>query len=69
MAELAELAELTKIPKGGKTMFEFIRKWCKKEERKEENNMFKTYETELAGRKLVLETGKIAGLANRKCIS
>ena len=26
--------------------------------------MFKTYETELAGRKLVLETGKMAGLAN-----
>ena len=26
--------------------------------------MFKSYETELAGRKLVLETGKIAGLAN-----
>ena len=26
--------------------------------------MFKTYETELAGRKLVIETGKIAGLAN-----
>ena len=26
--------------------------------------MFKTYETELAGRKLVLETGKLAGLAN-----
>lgn len=27
-------------------------------------NMFKTYETELAGRKLVIETGKMAGLAN-----
>ena len=26
--------------------------------------MFKTYETELAGRKLTIETGKIAGLAN-----
>ena len=26
--------------------------------------MFKSYETELAGRKLVIETGKIAGLAN-----
>ena len=26
--------------------------------------MFKTYETELAGRKLILETGKMAGLAN-----
>ena len=26
--------------------------------------MFKTYETELAGRKLVIETGKMAGLAN-----
>lgn len=26
--------------------------------------MFKTYETELAGRKLVFETGKMAGLAN-----
>ena len=26
--------------------------------------MFKTYETELAGRKLVIETGKLAGLAN-----
>ena len=26
--------------------------------------MFKTYETELAGRKLTLETGKLAGLAN-----
>ena len=25
--------------------------------------MFKTYETELAGRKLVVETGKMAGLA------
>jgi polyribonucleotide nucleotidyltransferase len=27
-------------------------------------NMFKSYETELAGRKLVIETGKLAGLAN-----
>ena len=26
--------------------------------------MFKTFETELAGRKLVIETGKLAGLAN-----
>ena len=26
--------------------------------------MFKTYETELAGRRLVIETGKMAGLAN-----
>ena len=26
--------------------------------------MFKTYETELAGRKLIIETGKMAGLAN-----
>ena len=26
--------------------------------------MFRTFETELAGRKLVLETGKIAELAN-----
>ena len=26
--------------------------------------MFKSYETELAGRKLVIETGKYAGLAN-----
>ena len=26
--------------------------------------MFKIYETELAGRKLTLETGKLAGLAN-----
>ena len=49
-------------------MFEFIKKWCKKDG-KEENKMFKTYETELAGRKLVIETGKMAGLANRKCIS
>ena len=45
-------------------MFEFIKKWCKKEEGKKENSMFKTYETELAGRKLVIETGKMAGLAN-----
>ena len=44
-------------------MFEFIKKWCKKEG-KEENKMFKTYETELAGRKLVFETGKMAGLSN-----
>ena len=26
--------------------------------------MFKSYKTELAGRKLVIETGKMAGLAN-----
>ncbi len=48
-------------------MFELIKKWCKKDEKQngsEENNMFKTYETELAGRKLVFETGKMAGLAN-----
>ena len=44
-------------------MFDFIKKWCKKDG-KEVNNMFKTYETELAGRKLVFETGKMAGLAN-----
>ena len=31
--------------------------------------MFKTYSMELAGRTLTLETGKMAGLANRKCIS
>ena len=30
-------------------MFEFIKKWCKKDEKgKEENKMFKVYETELA---------------------
>ena len=46
-------------------MFEFIKKWCKKDEKgKEENKMFKVYETELAGRKLTIETGKFAGLAN-----
>ena len=45
-------------------MFDFIKKWCKKENGKEENKMFKTYETELAGRKLTIETGKFAGLAN-----
>lgn len=28
--------------------------------------MFRTFETELAGRKLVIENGKIAELANRK---
>ena len=28
--------------------------------------MFKSYETELAGRKLVIETGKLCGLANGK---
>ena len=32
--------------------------------RKEVKFMFKQYETELAGRKLTIETGKIAGLAN-----
>ena len=32
--------------------------------RKEGKNMFKVYETKLAGRKLVIETGKMAGLAN-----
>ncbi len=46
-------------------MFDFIKKWCKRDEKgKKENSMFKTYETELAGRKLVIETGKMAGLAN-----
>ena len=55
-------------------MLKLLEKWCKnfkgkkyekcKVNRKEENNMFKTYETELAGRKLVFETGKMAGLAN-----
>ena len=30
--------------------------------------MFKTYETELAGRKLVIETGKMAGLANGRVL-
>ena len=50
-------------------MFELIKKWCKKEEKgKEENKMFKTYETELAGRKLVFETGKMAGLSNGSVI-
>ena len=44
-------------------MFECIKKWCKKDE-KGENKMFKTYETELAGRTLSIETGKMAGLAN-----
>lgn len=29
--------------------------------------MIKNFETELAGRKLVIETGKIAELANREC--
>jgi polyribonucleotide nucleotidyltransferase len=54
---------------GGQTMFELIKKWCKKEEKgKEENKMFKTYETELAGRKLVFETGKMAGLSNGSVI-
>ena len=42
---------------------ELIKKFHKKDG-KEENKMFKTYETELAGRKLVIETGKFAGLAN-----
>ncbi len=50
-------------------MFELIKKWCKKEEKgKGENKMFKTYETELAGRKLVFETGKMAGLSNGSVI-
>ena len=31
--------------------------------------MFKIYETELAGRKLSIETGKMAALSNRKCFS
>ena len=30
--------------------------------------MFKSYETELAGRKLVIETGKLAGLANENVV-
>ena len=29
---------------------------------------FKTYEFELAGRRLVIETGKMAGLANGSCL-
>ena len=46
-------------------MFEFLKKWCNNDkEERIENNMFKSYETELAGRKLVFETGKMAGLAN-----
>ena len=46
-------------------MFEFIKKMVQKNKVEgEENKMFKTYETELAGRKLVIETGKMAGLAN-----
>lgn len=45
-------------------MFDLIKKWCKKEDGKEENDMLKSYEIELAGRKLVIETGKMAGLAN-----
>ena len=52
-------------------MFELIKKWCKKyDELSEgkENKMFKTYETELAGRKLVFETGKMAGLSNGSVI-
>ena len=50
-------------------MFEFIKKWCKKDEKgKEENKMFKVYETELAGRKLVIETGKMAELSNGSVI-
>ena len=36
---------------------------------KERNNdMFKTFETTLAGRPLVIETGKMAGLANGSCL-
>ena len=30
--------------------------------------MFKTYEMNLAGRKLVVETGKMAGLASGSCL-
>lgn len=45
-------------------MLNSIFKKFSKKEGKEENNMLKTYETELAGRKLVIETGKMAGLAN-----
>ena len=29
---------------------------------------YKTFETEFAGRKLVVETGKFAGLANGSCL-
>ena len=29
---------------------------------------FRTFETEVAGRKLVIETGKMAGLANGACL-
>ena len=35
----------------------------------DKSNMFKTYETELAGRELTIETGKIAGLSKWKCSS
>ena len=31
-------------------------------------NEFRTFETEVAGRKLVIETGKMAGLANGACL-
>ena len=46
-------------------MFEFFKKMVQKDEKKgNENSMFKVYETELAGRKLSIETGKMAGLSN-----
>ena len=45
-------------------MFNFIKRCKKEKQRKEVKNMVKTYETELAGRKLSIETGKVAGLAN-----
>ena len=45
-------------------MFNFIKRCKKEKQRKEVKNMVKTYETELAGRKLTIETGKVAGLAN-----
>ncbi len=31
--------------------------------------MFKSFSMDLAGRNLTIETGKMAGLANRKCFS
>ncbi len=36
--------------------------------KKMEFNKFRTFETEYAGRKLVVETGKMAGLANGSCL-
>ncbi len=46
-------------------MFEFFKKMVQKDEKKgNESSMFKVYETELAGRKLSIETGKMAGLSN-----